>query len=359
MRHPFAVLILAAIPTVNALPCTTFCLSDDEAAVFGQNYDWTVDTGVVAVNKRGLAKASLDPSKPFVWTAQYGSVTFNQYGIEFPVGGMNERGLVVATMWLDETQHEPADDRPSLNILQWIQYQLDSHETVDQVVASTADLRIDPYPPGIGLHYLVADAAGGVAAIEVLEGRVVLHRGDELTVSALANSTYAGSVRQLTRYANFGGTDPLPADAASLSRFTRAADRVRHWQGAAGAEPTDYAMETLAFVANPRLTQWSIVYDQSNRRIAWRTRNNTRIRTIDFSALDFSCTSPRLMVDIDAGEGDVAPLFIPYSPEANRQLVIESFTRTTRAGLDQTPESHILAIASYPSTTLCTGTDTP
>lgn len=30
------------------------------------------------------------------WTSRYASVTFNQWGREFPMDGMNEAGLVVA-----------------------------------------------------------------------------------------------------------------------------------------------------------------------------------------------------------------------------------------------------------------------
>ncbi len=49
------------------------------------------------------------------WTAVYGSISFNQYGKEFPTGGMNEKGLVVELMWLDETKF-PAQDK-SLHLM--------------------------------------------------------------------------------------------------------------------------------------------------------------------------------------------------------------------------------------------------
>jgi choloylglycine hydrolase len=32
--------------------------------------------------------------KTISWISKYGSITFNQYGREFPTGGMNEKGLV-------------------------------------------------------------------------------------------------------------------------------------------------------------------------------------------------------------------------------------------------------------------------
>ena len=41
--------------------------------------------------------------------------------------GINEKGLMVSQMWLDETKYPPADTRPVIGILEWIQYNLDRH----------------------------------------------------------------------------------------------------------------------------------------------------------------------------------------------------------------------------------------
>ena len=41
---------------------------------------------------------------------KYGAIFFNQFGREFPMGGMNEAGLVVELMWLDETVFPSPDD---------------------------------------------------------------------------------------------------------------------------------------------------------------------------------------------------------------------------------------------------------
>ena len=107
----FAVLIL----TQAAPACTTFCLKDDESLVFGRNYDWHLDHGLIIVNKKGVAKRAIliDPQDtPARWVSKYGSVTFNQYGRELPCGGMNEGGLVLETMWLTGTAYPIRDDIP-------------------------------------------------------------------------------------------------------------------------------------------------------------------------------------------------------------------------------------------------------
>ena len=65
--------------------------------IFGRNYDWVTGEGIVSTNLRGLQKTSLQmgDGSALNWVSNYGSITFNQYGKEFPTGGMNEKGLVV------------------------------------------------------------------------------------------------------------------------------------------------------------------------------------------------------------------------------------------------------------------------
>lgn len=41
-------------------------------------------------------------------TSKYGSITFNQYRKEFPIGGMNEKGLVIEALWLNENNVSPS-----------------------------------------------------------------------------------------------------------------------------------------------------------------------------------------------------------------------------------------------------------
>jgi choloylglycine hydrolase len=118
----------------TALACTSFLIQDDKRPLMGKNYDWDLGHGIVVVNQRGREKTGLaanETDRPPTWTAQYGSVTFNQYGREFPVGGMNEAGLAVEVLWNFSVDYPDPDKRPSLNELQWIQYQLDNYASVN------------------------------------------------------------------------------------------------------------------------------------------------------------------------------------------------------------------------------------
>jgi len=127
------IVVLAIAP--SARPCTAFL--QDGALLAGKNLDWILDEGLLIVNKKGVSKRAmvLDPTeKTAQWVSRYGSVTFNQYGREMPMGGMNEAGLVVESLWLDNTRNPQPDERPGL--ISWPQYQLDNCRTVAEVVAT-------------------------------------------------------------------------------------------------------------------------------------------------------------------------------------------------------------------------------
>ncbi|HEY7216086.1 MAG TPA: hypothetical protein VIC28_15795 [Thermoanaerobaculia bacterium] len=343
---PLAVATLLLQPLPPAGACTTFCLKRGPRAVFGKNYDWSVGDGLVMVNKRGVAKAAALPpqEKPAAWVSRYGSVTFNQYGREFPNGGMNEAGLAVELMWLDETVYPAADGRPALGCLEWIQYQLDNYATAAEVARNAGRLRVSS---DAKVHYLACDRSGGCASVEFIGGRPVVHTGASLPARALTNHTYEDSLRFRERTR---GDAKARQGMGSLQRFARASARVEDYS-ARGGDPVRYAFDTLDNVAQGDYTRWSIVYDLSAGRVYWRTRENRRVRSVSLNAFDFSCTVPVKLLDIAKGAGDVAPLFADYTPAANRRLVTSSVRQTEF--LAHTPEEEIAEVARHPETTSC------
>src|SRR5687767_7326686 len=127
-----------------AFGCTAFCLKNSSEVLFGKNYDWSIGDGMLFVNKRGMSKiSSLESEKNVAkWVSKYGSVTFNQYGWEQPSGGMNENGLAIELMWLDGTKYPKADGRPAIDVLEWIQYQLDTATNTAEVIRNAESVRI-------------------------------------------------------------------------------------------------------------------------------------------------------------------------------------------------------------------------
>lgn len=330
-----AVLGAAAPRPVEA--CTTFMLARGTTRVIGKSYDWYMGQGLLVVNKRGVAKRSL-PAKPgdraADWVSRHASVTFNQYGREFPAGGMNDAGLVVEVMWLDSSTYEKADGRPTLNELQWIQYQLDSFATVAEMAAAAPALRVSPVYARV--HYLACDRSGACAAFEHIGGKQVVTAG----ARALTNHTYAESAAWAAKQA-----EP-PAGAGSLPRFARAARQ------AASPPAGDPVAAAFALLDGVRWSesQWNIVYDPVHLRVSFRTRVSPAIKTLDLGKLDGSCARPAAVLDIDAdAAGDVAARLRPYDLATNRNLV----ERSVRRIRGQIPAGAVELMVAYPSALAC------
>jgi choloylglycine hydrolase len=334
-----AALMTTAQPVLEA--CTTFCVRAGTQVLFGRNYDFEHGDGMVLVNPAGAQKKGYLADGPS-WRSKYGSVTFNQFGRGFPMGGLNEAGVVVELMWLDDTRYPSKDARAPLTVLEWIQYQLDTAGSVQDVLASDARVRIQGQTP---LHYLVSDKTGTTATIEFLEGKLVAHQGADLPFTALANDTYAKSkafVEERRRKPASG--------SGSLERFSRAALALPNV--AASAEgATDRAFDVLANVAQ-RSTRWSIVYDQTAGIIHWRTDRHAPRRFVRLADLNFSCGQDPLAIDVHTPvTGNVRSRMTPLTTAANHDLVRGSTRKTSFTR--NTPEAEIAADARYGFSAVC------
>lgn len=294
--------------------CTTMFQST--SAVFAYNYDFDTGVGHVLVNKRGMRKVAAVDKNPARWESRFGSITFVQFGRDNPMTGMNEAGLTVSQMWLDETRYEAVDDRPAIGVLEWMQYLLDTSANVAEALDRAGAVRIESSVP---LHYALADETGDVAMVEFLEGRLTVHRGAGLPHAVMTNSTYAQSL------SNVSAAQPGSTGISSLARFARAAEALRQ----SPADPVQHAFATLADVAQPGRTRWSIVYDLRARTVAWRSQDNAALRRLDMARLDLTCRTPMLAADLHGGQdGDATPLLADYDPEANADLVVRAYAET-------------------------------
>ena len=254
--------------------------------------------------------------------------------------GMNEAGLVVALMWLDPTVYPPADSRPALRVLEWIQYQLDNYATVAEVLAHANEVRIKGGAP---LHYLIADATGAAATIEYLGGVLVTHTGASLPTANLTNHTYEESVRYLN------GTRSMPSGPGSLERFARTAMLMKTMS--LQKPITDAAFDILANVAQPGWTRWSVVYDPKGE-VSWVTLTSRTRKHLRLSEIDFSCNAPTKMIDVNTpASGEVVALLADYSPAANLDLMVRSYAGTSF--LRDTPRASIEQEATFAESFRC------
>ncbi|NML20724.1 linear amide C-N hydrolase [Pseudoflavitalea sp. G-6-1-2] len=347
MKKPI-LLFLIILAAAQSFACSTFLINKNGHLVFGRNYDWSTGNGIVLINPSGLTKSSMVyEEKNITWTSKYGSLTFNQFGKEFPYGGMNEKGLVIDLMALDGTVYEADDDRPAINQVQWIQYQLDNSATVAEVLASEKLLRISRKSPSTN-HFLIADATGDAATIEFINGKMIVHRGKQLPVPVLTNNTYQSAQNNFK-----SAKDILATKSNSQLRFNKACSMVSKYQQDVNSKtsPVDEAFKIMNEISQGDYTVWSIAYDITNRRIEFFTKDNKKRRSISFADLNFNCSNKSNYISIDEGEGNLAGKFRPLTMEHNR-AVIKISAEGSKKQIDL-PQEVIDALSTYFATVYC------
>jgi choloylglycine hydrolase len=302
--------------------CVTFVLRNDNSLVFGWNYEFDAGSGFIIVNKTGLLKTSflLQEKDPIKWISKYGSITFNQWGKEFPSGGMNEKGLIVVQTMFIKTKYPDPDIRPAISELQWIQYQLDNFSTIEEVIENEKMLRITNN--SIPLHYMICDKTGNVAVIEFIDGKMICHKGNGLLIPVLANDSYEDSFMELKKYKGFGGGIEIPTKSTGpkSGNFIIASDFVKKYIKTENI--LDYSFKTLSFSTEPKRTQWSVVFDIKNMEIHFRSLNNNKIKRIVFNNFDYACNSSVKMLDISTDNTD---RFVVYNTSIDADYINKAY----------------------------------
>lgn len=359
-----AVVLTAALGNwpQSAYACSSFVLSRDGELLFGCNLDFFSSKGMVVVNKRGVVKTALlvPPEKPVTWVSKYGSVTFNQLGREFPFTGMNESGLVIHNMSLADTEYPASDKRPAIMGLQWIQYQLDNFNKVEDVISNQDVLRISSEQTLEKLHFLVCDSKGDVASIEFLGGQLVCHTGQALPVPALTNSTYSECLDFCAAFDTLDVVGQIEhMSCGSPERFVRLAKAIRDFKERPIKPSVEYTFDVLQAVSVPATgnhsTAWSMVFDVQNMRLHFKTFENRNVRSFELSAFDFDCSTPVAILDMNSDlKGDCADQFVEGTLAANENLVLSVITDYRKSGfLESLPDVALRALAHYPEQLKC------
>ena len=332
--------------------CSALCLDDRGSPVFGASMDHvTIDAGYVFINPRGLEKTSLDASvdgRYLTWVSQYASLTFNLVGYHYAWAGMNEAGLVLSTMALGPLSQPVNDHRLPLDSGVWVQYVLDTCETIECVVASNDRVRIVTVD-----HYLVTDRWGNAVTIEFPAERLVEHHGVALPVAVLTNMVYADALARWRTHQQSG--QPCSTWSSSPARFCIGADRVVSFVPAEDDDEAAiaYAFETLHAMRGEQFSehssQWNVVFDVRNRRAWFRTLDQPAIKHVDLADFEPHCGAPVQMLDIQEPlPGDARDGFFDFDFDRALQHFI-GFLRAWGVGAtDQDLTSVMRRFASFP-----------
>jgi penicillin V acylase-like amidase (Ntn superfamily) len=334
-----------------AMACTGFAIRDGKRVLVGFSYDHQFGSGHIYVNKRNVERRRylLLAEKPLRWVSKYGNVTFNLVSRDYPHDGMNEAGLVVLSMGLDGTRFPAPDDRFALDELGWVQYQLDTAATVEDVIEAMRKVRISSRSIGDS-HFLIVDRSGKAAVIEYVDRQTRIYRGDDLPWPILANDTYANMLADLKQQKAFGGSrEDQYRVGSSCRRFAHVAEAIRN--SPPKGPGTDYPFTILSEVRQSN-SQYQVVYDTLNRNIYYRSLNSTDVKLIHLGETDFDCATPALMTEIQSSEkGNLRRSFYAYDVARSRETLGE-FNKETFGYL---PVEALDSLAETPRQSRCLG----
>jgi len=326
------ILISALICSVQGKACSAFLLTGKNYNVVGFNENWKTMPGMIVVNKRDIVKRNiswqnlttdqLTPGKQ--WTSKFGSVTFNLLGYDLPCYGVNEKGLFLVELYLEETSKVHNPKQPDIFWAQWIQYQLDNYKTVGEVVDHLIDgPNIDWWPNAAGSHFFLTDAKGNSATIALLNGKYNVLTNKEMPMPLLCNNQYQKDLTAAKKYDFLGGDEKFVFDESKNweDRYDRAYYMLKNYTY--DEKPVDYAWNILNSM-HPG--EWQTVIDTRKMNLYFRSDLRKDVKTIDITKLDFSKNAVIKYLDIHTDEtGIVNRHFQDLTTEKNNQYVEKGF----------------------------------
>lgn len=298
--------------------CSAFFFNNNQK-ILAKNFDWSSGQGYLLKNLRGQKKFAYGfrGSNVAGWTSKFGSITFNQIGKEFPYGGMNEKGLVIEQLWLQNSEYQE-NRNEIISELEWIQYQLDVYSNVDEVISSINHLTIKP---NATVHFILADRNGVSAVIEFVNGKVAIDRQE--TSNVVTNSTFEESKNYFIANKNI--------DNSSRNTY----DRYCILRNNLNVETLSIAdsFKKLNLVSENQenyKSYWSMVYDLDHLEINFKSLANPTIKKISLSDFNFEDNSE---VEFSLVNTDQLK-FEKYSSDQNKVLLIEGMKMMNNMTID-------------------------
>nr|WP_314493960.1 linear amide C-N hydrolase [uncultured Chryseobacterium sp.] len=327
-----SLLVLTLTYSISSLACSAFLLKGKNHCVVGFNENWKTMPGMIVVNKRGVSKRNIswenlttnNVKAQKEWISKYGSVTFNLLGYDFPCYGVNEKGLFLVELYLEETTKVYNPKKPDMFWAQWIQYQLDHYNSVKEVVDHlNTGPNIDWWPNAAGSHFFVTDAKGNSATIALLNGKYTVLTDKEMPMPLLCNNQYKKDLEAVEKFDFLGGREKF--DFAQQGkwedRYNRAYYMLQNYQY--DDKPVDYAWNILNSI---HAGEWQTVIDVKNMNLSFRSDLKKEIKTIDLKKLDFSKDAKVKFLDIHTDQlGEVNKDFQVLTMNRNNAYVEKGF----------------------------------
>lgn len=258
--------------------CTAFCLKSGNELFLAKNLDWAIEHGYLFLNEKEEEKSLLNENS-FKWKSKYRSITFNQFGKEFPLGGLNEQGLVVEELNMAPVNLIRDSTKQLINEFQLVQYLLDNCKSVDETIDQLEKFQCRPLFQI--LHYLIADRQGKIIIAEFNGSEYNTYFSNEAGIPVLSNNNYNESLKYLTKFKGFGGYLPIQNRQGSNERFVSVANLLSNFNN---QPPVTYSFQILDTVKQ-KDTKWSLVYDIKNLKVSFKFYACKTVKVFDFKDL--------------------------------------------------------------------------
>lgn len=323
MKNIIVFVIALLININNVYACSAVVLKNENDVFLAKNFDWTFGNGYLIKNLRGVNKKAFysQAGEPVSWKSNYGSITFNQNGKEMPYGGMNEKGLTVEMLWLDNANYGNPENT-YLNELEWIQYQLDNFATTEEVIINLNKLSINPIKGKI--HYIVADTGGNSVVIDFINDTIVCTQKEISQCQAITNNSAIESQTDYEKQkSNLKGSNKNAFHRYNI--LQRKIDNNQFNKKSLSSEDGFNALDDVNISEGKFRTFWSVVYDLKNRSVYFKTERAKEIKQLDLYLMDFE--NELLGVDLNSNiTGNISKALTAYTQEINKMVIKKSFT---------------------------------
>lgn len=181
---------------VGGFGCSTFSVSGpDGDALFGRNFDWyKCDALIVEAHPENgyasLSTVNMDFVNKYIKRLPENIRTL--VSLYAPLDGMNEKGLCAAVLMIEDSDSINQDTgKPDITTTTAIRLLLDKAATVDEAVSLLEQYDMHS-SMGWMVHFMLSDAEGNSAAVEYVNGGMVITDTPILTNFYLAEGEKHG-----------------------------------------------------------------------------------------------------------------------------------------------------------------------
>ena len=132
MKYTFLfILVFTRISFCQQLNCSAF-ITQGNKILLAKNLDFELGEGLVLFNPAGIEKNSIS-NYGTSWNSKFASITFNMFGLNLPLGGINSQGLAIEELSTYPVQYKDSGET-KLNEFELIQYIQESNQKACQMI---------------------------------------------------------------------------------------------------------------------------------------------------------------------------------------------------------------------------------